>query len=756
MSRLLVVLTVAVVACKTGPSVRTPVDDPKESPFEALASALATPAQPLWPALPEALTTDLQKGAAAPADAAGRLAAARTRLASWTVELSAAKPEAIGATIRVAYEGIFLAEPLAYGASSADALAAAGLLHHLYDAVDTTQFRDWAKAAPNIGLDRKLLEVLADNATAQRKHLAAQILTAGQPADAVDGVLRSLAERARNENDYQKAKTLFAKLVERRGDAATLDDWLDLSTAQLRTDDRSGASLSLERARKLPAPDRLSQAKLRETGKDLGTLDRYLKLKENGAVEARIEQLDLLRSLGRSPEAEALLKQLKEVAPNDARVRVRSAAMGFEGMAQAGNMMAAAGYVAQELGEAALVNKDADYWSMLIGAQGAHAMGEALPLLFQDKVAGGKKMVEILKTMRTMATELEKTRPGRALALEYVIDHTIPIVEKGSDQDVAVADLLRGGLAEAVALRAKHPETIDLDRLVFTMATFTKDRQHALDVVMQRPATPPTEDIELYQSRARTALTIAIVLATPAAIAQARTAIGDIAPSWSTQVEANREAMLGDCDALEATVKKDDVLWAKAAGHYETARGLHKEVRARVTNNLGWIALKTGMPESADALFREAAEDDTSGRRWLSFLNALATPTRANERLEGLRSLILANSSDGKPPETLLVWLAATSQDPKEAGDAAAKVVEVASDAFAMIKPANGALGFETEGAFQVGIGLASRKFYDLNTQAYASLWLMPPLPLDAAQLAAKAKAVAPKKPTKPTKPKKQ
>lgn len=742
-------LVVTAFACKTPARGRTPVDEPKPSPFAVLAAELATPAQPLWPTLPEALTADLQKGAAAPSDAAGRLAAARTRLAGWTLDLAGAKPEAIGASLRTAFEGVFLAEPLAYGPASADALAAAGLLHHLYDVVDTTGFRDWAKSAPNIGLDRKLLEVLADHATAQRKHLGAQVLSAGSPEDAVLGVLRSLAERARNDNEHAKAKQLFAQLAERRGDRAELDDWLDLQAAQVRTDDRAGAAASLEKARKLPAPTRLAEAKVREAGKDLANLERYLKLRDSSAIEAQIEQLDLLRAMARGPEAEALLKRLKDSAPDDARVRVRIAAMGFEGMAQAGNMMAAAGYVAQELGDSNLVNKDADYWSMLIGAQGAHAMGEALPLLMQDRVAGGRKMIEILKTMRTMATELEKMRPGRAAALELVIDRTIPLVEKTTAQDVAVANLLSSGLADAVALRAKYPETVDVDRLVFTFATFAKDRARALDVVMQRPGTPPGDDIELYQQRARTAVTLATVLATPAAIASARTAVGDIAPSWNTQVEANREAMLGDCDALEATVTKADALWAKAAAHYEAARALHREVRARVTNNLGWIALATGKPEAADALFRESAEDESSGRRWLALLNALATPARANERLEGLRSLVLANSSDGKPPETLLVWLAATSPDPKEAGDAAAKVLEAATDGFASIKPANPARGFEAEGAFQVGIGLASRKFYELGTQAYASLWLMPPLPLDPAQLAAKAKAVAPKKPPK-------
>ena len=271
--------------------------------------------------------------------------------------------------------------------------------------------------------------------------------------------------------------------------------------------------------------------------------------------------------------------------------------------------------------------------------------------------------------------------------------------------------------------------------------------------MLQRPGTKPEDDIELYLARARTAVTLAIVIATPPAIAAARTAIDDLAPSWSPLVEANREALYGDADALQASVTKDAALWTAAAKHYEAARTMHKEVRARATNTLGWIALQRGEAEKADALFRESGEEEGGDRRWLAFLNALATPQRANERLAGLRSLILSNAGDGKAPGTLLVWLAATSTDPKEAGDAAHKVLENRSDPFSAIKPVKGQLGFETEGAFQVGLGLSSRRFYELNAQAYASLWLMPPLPLDDAQLAEKAKVVAPAKPAKPPKP---
>ena len=754
MPRLLLALTATVFACKTAPTVapHDPVAEP--SGFARHADELETTAQPIWPTLPAALTADLQKSAGAAADPAAALAAAKQRLDGWTLDVSSLPPDAVGAKLRAALEGLYLAEPLAYGDVHAKQTGeAAGLLHHIYDLLDASSFREWIKAAPNIGLDRKLLEVLADQAPAQRKHLGAVVMRSGGPLEAVAGVLRDVAERARADGNLVKSRDTLKELDGYLEKRITFDDWIDRAAAEMRVDDRAAAAAALEQARKLPVPNRLGSAKVRESAKDLARLDRLLALAKDPSVDARLERLDLLRNLGRTKEAEALLAALKKDAPTDARVRVRSAAFAFEGMAQAGNMIEAAGFVAQELGDDSLVNKDADYWSMLIGAQGAHAMAEALPELFKDRVAGGKKMVEIVKTMRGMAVELEKTRPGRAAALEYVLDRAVPIILQASRQDLAVAELLKGGLDDAIALRAKYPETTDLDRLVFTFATFTVDREKALAAVMHRPATPPEDDVELYQSRARSALTLAIVIAKPAAIQSARTAIEDIAPSWSTQIEANREAMLGDVDALQATVTTDAALWATAAKHYETARTMHKEVRARVTNNLGWIALQAGNLPAADALFRESAEGE-SGRRWVAFLNALATPLRANERLEGLRSLILANSSDGKPPNALLIWLAATTPDPKEAGDAAQKVIDDRKDPFTAIKPAVGELGFETEGAFQVGLGLASRKFYELNTQAYASLWLMPRLPLDDQALAVKAKAVATPaaKPPKPPK----
>jgi hypothetical protein len=64
-------------------------------------------------------------------------------------------------------------------------------------------------------------------------------------------------------------------------------------------------------------------------------------------------------------------------------------------------------------------------------------------------------------------------------------------------------------------------------------------------------------------------------------------------------------------------------------------------------------------------------------------------------------------------------------------------------DSFQAVKLDYGGHGFEGEGFFQLGLGIGSRRYYELDTQAYTNLWLMPPFPLDRAGLEAKAKVPA-------------
>ena len=741
-SLLVVSVIIACGACGP-PRARRP--EPAASVVAQLAAELdpGAPASAFWPAVPAELRRDFE--VTAPADAAARLDAARARLGTWALELDA-DAAAITARFRAALEGIYLAEPLAWASPpGADGRAAAGLLYRLYAALDQPRYAEWIRSAANVGVDRKLHELLAATAPGMRAHLGAAILRAGAPADAVAAILKDHAARVSKAGDAARARALYVEFIARRGDEATAEDWFAVLDAQVRVDDRAAAGAAFERASALAAKtpgDRRIAAALREYGRDLKRLDRYLALAGQTTLEVRLERVDLLRRIGRATEARAMVKELRAEHPRDARVRVRVAALAFEDLHS--QPLAAATRVADELSDEALLHKDGDYWALLIGAEGMHLMGEILPELGRDVAAGTDKMFAVLKTLRKRADELAKQKPGRAAVLAFVLDRLIPLSDRIKAGDsAAIVEVLKTGLADAVALRARHPETIDADRLVFTLATFTPDRAAALAAVAARPKTPPDDDPELYLARTRTAMPLALLVGTPAAADTARTLTGEIAPSWDPKLEAAREALLGDCDAIDAIVKRDAAALGRAAVHYEAARKLHKEGRPRATNNLGWIALQGGDAARADELFREAAAE-ASDRRWVPLLNALASPLRAGERLDGVRALVASARAEGKPPVALLTHLAVLSPEAKEATDAAAEALTQLDDPFTAVKPDAGKLGIETEGFFQVGLGIASIRLYELNTQAYASLWMMPPLPLDRAQLQAKARPPEP------------
>ncbi|MCW5808847.1 MAG: hypothetical protein KIT31_41230, partial [Deltaproteobacteria bacterium] len=495
--------------------------------------------------------------------------------------------------------------------------------------------------------------------------------------------------------------------------------------------------------------ERRGEAFVATMDEQLGELQRYLELAPSTALEDRLARVDLLRELGRAAEARAAIDKLAAERPNDARVRARFAALKFETIVQTGGTVEGAAFVHDQLDDAALTDKDGYYWSLLIGAQGLRMMSDALPELAQNPDAGAVKMVDIMKKIRRLADELARSRPGRAAVLAFVLDRTAPLVDKMRKKDVVgIIAALRAALPDALALRAKHPETGEADRLVYTLTLFAQDRAAALAAIAQRPGTPGRDDADLYVQRAHTAISLAMGIGTTTAVATARKVVEDIPPTWDVKIEAEREAMLGDCEAMHATLAKDLEAWSRAAQHYAEARTMHREVRARTTSNLGFILQQHGGDIArAELLFREAADLESS-RRWLPLLDAATSPARAAERLDIVRGLVQATKGDGRAPVILNVWLASLSPDAAEAGAAAKDALVDMADPLYVAKPSANGVGFESEGTFQVGLGIASMRLYDLNTQAYGSLWLMPPLPMDRAALEAKVRAMPKPRPS--------
>ena len=757
-------------ACKRDPKVAAPAA-PATTPLARLADELdgedaaGQPAQPLWPTLPESARRELEQRADAPAmarAARGGAAPARRVVARFALRtalrrcgapaapgLAMAARRARWGALRDGIEGLFLAEPIVYAperdADARDQLAATALLFDFYARLDQPAFATWLRETADPVVDRAVLERLVAEAGARRRQLGARLLRRGEPADGVTRVLRDTAARKLAAGDAAGARPLYALVIERRGADATFDDWLDAAVAHTRAEDRAGAAAALDRARKLAQPgNRDHVTRLRHRAFELTNLERYLALGAPGTLAGHLERVDYLRGMGRDADARALVDELRRMYPTDARVRARYATLQFEEIALAQSVMAGAAFVAEQLSDPALTDKDGSYWGLWIGAQGVRAMTEAVPELSRDREAGTRKMVEILTRTREMNAELAKWYPGRAAALEFLLGHTIDILGKTTPRDVATVELLRRGLDDVLALRARHADP-DVDRLVYTFATFAPDAARALAVVAQRPSGSPEEEFDLYGQRARTAVTLAAVVGTPAAIATARAAVEDIRPSYDDALEATREALLGDCDVLDALVQPDAEAWARAARRYEAARA-HPEVAARATHNLGWIALATGDKARAAERFREAAQLD-SPRRYLSAFNAVYALGTPAEQLDATRSLGAGTGSDEAPP-LMLVWRAALATDPAEAAEAAKGALAQMDEPFYRARPGPPpALGIEPEGFFQLGFGFASRRFYALNSVAYANLWLMPPPPLDRAGLEAKAKTKAKPKP---------
>src|SRR5262249_16621353 len=148
----------------------------------------------------------------------------------------------------------------------------------------------------------------------------------------------------------------------------------------VRADDVAAAKEAAGHARSR-ATSRSEQAKLRRLDKDIKTVERLLAIAHSNGLTDQIERVDLLRELERSKDPLAATGELRKQRPEDARVRVRFAAATFEDIAMNGQALDGALQVSGELADPSLVNRDADYWSMLIGAAGLRAMQQALPEL---------------------------------------------------------------------------------------------------------------------------------------------------------------------------------------------------------------------------------------------------------------------------------------------------------------------------------------------------------------------------------------
>jgi len=688
---------------------------------------------PLWPALPEGTRTRIERGLGATAAQTGaaRLASATTRLRDW--RLVAATPTAeLEASLTTALEGLCLAEPLAFAdRASDDSYAAMALLYLFYAVFDRSDVVDWVRAGPNVPGERSVLLRVVEVAPVQRAFLGARLLSHGGTPAVMADVLRDLGKRTLVHGMSPLARNLFAERIARRGPAATAEDWLDLAEAHGRLDERDAAATAVATARALAAAhvgDRHLAARLQRGERDLASALRL-------ATATGLERHDLLRGLGRMNDAGQLLLKLRQDRPHDARVALRVAIRAADSQLET-DPLAAAVAIDAALREPQLTDQDAVYWSTQVIARATVAMRD-IAAVGDDNPARVRTLNESITVLHAITAQLAKVAPARAAAMDFGFDHVFAHLVDG---DIAAG--IDERLAEGLALRAKYPDAPEIDQLVYMLAAFDSDQARAFAAVIQPPRTPPADAPELYRKRARVAVTLATLIATPDALAAARRAVDDIPPSEDLELEGLHDMLLGDVDAIEA-LGGTAAAWHRAAEHYRAAQVAQRE-RARAYNNLAMIGLH-GAEGSLAALqrFRDAAEalqvSNELSVRWIPSLNSIVIGPPA-DRAADLASLATGASrwsEDHRPPISLQVWLAASAPD--RAGQAAA-----ARDVLGQIgaherKLGLGRRGIEAVGTFAFSLGLASVTYYQFELGGYTSLWLVPPWPLDRAGLEARA-----------------
>lgn len=730
---------VVLVACKTagppGPST-PPALAPAAQPtwLADYARELDPGARdPLWPAIPAETRASIEDGlgAAAAQTGAARLAAAVHRLRGW--ELVAATPSGeLGASLTTALEGLCLAEPLAFAEiATPEAYEAMGLLYHFYAAFDRPDVVAWVHAGPNVPGDREVLERVAEVAPNMRSYLAAQLLAHGGPPEVVADVLGDLGRRVLVLGMYPRARDLFRERIARRGGAATAEDWLDLAEAHGRLDERDLAGAAVTKARALAA----SRAGDRHLAARLSRGERQLASGLRLRTATGIERYDLLRGLGRLHDAGEVLDQLRRESPHDARVAIRVAIRAVDREITT-DPFAAATAMEAELRDPAFTNQDATYWSTQVVLRATLAMRD-ISNIRDDEPARARKLADSIVALHAVTAQLAKFDPGRAVAMDFGFDHVFAHLLDGD-----ITSGLDDRLADGLALRATYPDAPEIDQLVYMLATFDSDRARAFAAVVPPPRAKPADEPELYRKRARVAVTLAMVLATPDAVAAARRVVDDISPSEEFELEGVREALLGDCDTLDALAGAAGA-WDRAAAHYRAARVAQHE-RARMYNNLAVIAQRGGAGgDAALQGFRDAIEalevHNELSSAWIPSLNLiLAGPPAARAAdLPALASKASGMTEDHEPPVALQVWIAASA--PARVDSAAAAQAALGRLGPADRKLALGRRGLEGPGSFNFSLGLASVAFYQFELGGYASLWLVPPWPLDRAGLEAKA-----------------
>jgi tetratricopeptide (TPR) repeat protein len=525
----------------------------------------------------------------------------------------------------------------------------------------------------------------------RHRYVAVRILRRAPLSESATATLRNLALRAERDSDYRLAVQLREAVLQRTTPGFADLAWL--ASACILAERLPCVERTIERARAARDAD---PARIAGLETQLRTSRRIALLARARGFEQRLERAHLLVDVGRRRDAIAEFDALRASRPRDARPVVGRARTWFDE-----TMSSKASDLVIEARE--LDHKDRYFYELAVGLTFQRLMG----MVSSGSDQLGKGVIEHLPGLRGDVDGLARFVPGVGGVLQIVVarlQEGVELLELNdpAERRVRLSAITRAALADAMALRERHPREPDVYRLIFLAARFGSAARDYAAASTAIPAGVDQRD-DLLLMQAGLLYSLAVSWRDGERAADIARALDALSPASAAGQPAR--LLRVDTMVLEARLLGRTALWPKIAAAYrELAPDAAQEDRARIQNNLGVALWETGDHDGARAAWAEAITGgDAHG---VAQLNSTVSSDKPDLDLLDR----IADNSDRIGVRAQAVrWKVARARLKGAARRTAlARAAEILATS-SVDDAADGSAGVVLEESFNVGVGYSSR-----------------------------------------------
>lgn len=526
----------------------------------------------------------------------------------------------------------------------------------------------------------------------RHRYVAVRILRRAPRSQAATATLRSLATRAERDGDYRLAVRLREAVLQRT--APTFADLGALAGACVLAERLPCVERTIGRARAARDPD---QTRITGLETQLALSRRIGRMARARGLEQRLERAHLLVDVGRRREAIAEFDALQASHPRDARPVAGRARTWFDE-----TMTDKA--VALVTKARALEHKDRHFYELAVGLSFQRIM---------DMASSGadqldKGVIEYLPELRGDVEGLARFVPGVGGVLQIVVarlQEGVALIKMTdpAERRKRLSSITRAALADAMALRERHPREPDVYRLIFLAARFASPARDYGAASTAIPAGVDQRD-DLLLMQAGLLYSLAVSWRDGERVADIARALDALSPEGAASAPARM--LRADTMVLEARLLGRKTLWPKIAAAYrELAPDAAQEDRARIQNNLGVALWETGDRDGARAAWAEAITGGES--HGVAQLNSTVSSDKPDL---DLLDRIADNSDRIGVRAQALRWKVARARLKGASRRAALQKVAQILSTSSVDDAADGSAGVVLEESFNVGVGYSSRE----------------------------------------------